>query len=298
VLQNIGSVENKGFEFGVNVNLGQRDFHWTASGNISFNRNKVLALADANQMFGQVFSSFVVQKNGGSATVIKVGEPIGMFWGNIFEGIWQTPAEFAVGHMKNNVNVGVGYEKLKDVDGNGVFEEGKDETIVGNPNPKFEFGMTNSFTYKDFDLSFFINGAYGNDVFNANLIELTSQVNINNGSTRYLQAWNGPGTSNTQPTIDRLGTRSGTWPNRVSTHYIEDGSFVRLQNLTFGYKVPVKFMKNLRAYFAADNLLTLTHYSGFNPQVSAMGNSSTSMGIDYGTYPVARTIRFGIQASF
>jgi TonB-linked SusC/RagA family outer membrane protein len=295
VLQNIGSVENKGFEFGVNVNIVKKDLHWTASGNISFNRNKVISLANADRFFGPGWTAG--GRNGGSSTIIMVGQPLGVFWGNIFDGLWQTQEEFAAGHMSTNGNVGVGFENYRDIDGNGIFEEGKDETIIGDPHPDFEFGITNSFNYKGFDLSFFINGVYGNDVFNANKIEMTSQVNINNQLATY-KPWDGPGTSNTFFKNDRPGLRSGTFPNRVSTQYIEDGSFIRLQNLTFGYTVPFKFMKNSRIYIAADNLITLTHYSGYNPQVSSMGNTDTALGIDFGTYPAARTLRLGIQANF
>lgn len=298
VLQNIGSVENKGFEFGVNFNLNKGDFSWNSFGNISFNKNKVLALADADRFFGPSFGRGLVQKNGGAATIIMVGEPIGVFWGNIFDGLWQTEEEFQAGHMSNNPNVGPGFENYRDIDGNGVFEEGEDETIIGNPHPDFEFGFNNTFSYKNFDLSFFINGVYGNDVFNANAIELTSQVNGQNGLKVYTNAWDGPGTSNTIAKIDRPAGRSGVFPNRVTTQYIEDGSYVRLQNLTLGYIIPVRFLNQFRIYASADNLVTITKYTGYNPEVSVMGNTSTAMGIDAGVYPVAKTYRFGLQVNF
>ena len=298
VLQNIGSVENKGIELGLNVNLNKGDFSWNASGNISFNRNKVLALADADRFFGPSFGRGLVQRNGGAATVIMVGEPIGVFWGNIFDGLWQTEEDFLAGHMSENTNVGPGFENYRDVDGNGVFEEGKDETIIGNPHPDFEFGINNSFSYKNFDLSFLINGVYGNDVFNANVIELTSQVNVNNAITEYINAWDGTGTSNTMFKNDRPAGRSGVFVNRVSTQYIEDGSYVRLQNLTLGYNIPVNLFDRFRVYVSADNLVTLTNYTGYNPEVSVMGNTSTAMGIDAGTYPIAKILRFGVQIDF
>jgi TonB-linked SusC/RagA family outer membrane protein len=298
VLKNIGSVENKGFEFGVNVILNKGDFSWNSFGNISFNRNKVLALADADRFFGPSFGRGLVQRNGGAATIIMVGEPIGVFWGNVFDGLWQTEEEFQSGHMSNNPNVGPGFENYRDIDGDGVFEEGEDETIIGNPHPDFEFGFNNTFSYKNFDLSFFINGVYGNDVFNANLIELTSQVNGQNGLKTYTNAWDGPGTSNTIAKIDRPDGRSGVFPNRVSTQYIEDGSYVRLQNLTLGYTIPVRFFNQFRIYVSADNLVTITKYTGYNPEVSVMGNTSTAMGIDAGVYPVAKTYRFGLQVNF
>jgi len=298
VLQNIGSVENQGMELGLNYNLDNGDFTWNVFGNISFNRNKVLALANADRFFGPSFGRNLVQRNGGSATIIKVGEPIGVFWGNIFDGLWQTEEEFQAGHMATNPNVGPGFENYRDINGDGVFVEGEDETIIGNPHPDFEFGITNNMSYKDFDLSFLINGVYGNDIFNANLIELTSQVNGQNGIKEYVNAWNGEGTSNTIAKIDRPSGRSGVFVNRVSTQYMEDGTYVRLQNITLGYTIPVRVFTKLRTYVSADNLLTLTNYSGYNPEVSVMGNTSTAMGIDAGTYPVAKIFRFGVQVNF
>ena len=301
VLQNIGSVENKGFEFGVNANVNKGDFNWNASTNISFNKNKVLALANADFFFGPALGSVgseSVRTNGGAVTVIKVGEPIGVFWGNIFDGLWQTKEELDAGHMSANPNAHVGFENYRDIDGNGVFEEGKDETVVGNPHPDFEFGINNSFSYKYFDLSFSINGVVGNEVFNANMIVLTSQQNINNQYIGYVNAWNGPGTSDKYFINDRPAGRAGDFSNRVATQYIEDGSFVRLQNLTFGYTVPLRSIKKLRVYASADNLLTLSNYTGYNPEVSSMGNQSTAMGIDIGAYPAAKTFRLGVRVDF
>ncbi|WP_158870352.1 TonB-dependent receptor [Maribellus comscasis] len=294
VLKNIGSVENKGFEFGVNANLGKGDFSWNGSGNISFNRNKVLELAESDRFFGPNIGWRYISRNGGAATIIMEGEPLGVFWGNIFDGLWQTEEEFQTGHMATNTNVGPGFENYRDIDGNGIFEEGVDETIIGDPHPDFVFDVSNSFNYKHFDLSFNIYGVVGNDIFNANLIELTSQVNVDNALKAYINNWDGVGTSNKYFKNDRPTGRSGVFPNRASTQYIEDGTFVRLQNLTFGYNVPVRVIQKLRVYVSADNLVTLTKYSGFNPEVSSL-TSDMAAGIDAGTYPVAKTVRLGVQ---
>jgi hypothetical protein len=226
------------------------------------------------------------------------GEPIGVFWGNIFDGIWQTQEEIDAGHMAGNSNAQPGFENLRDIDGNGVFEEGVDETVVGDPHPDFTFGLTNMFQYKDFDLSFTIDGVVGNDLLNLNLIRLTSQMNQENAIKEYVNAWNGPGTSNKYFVVDRPAGRSGDFPQRVATNYIEDGTFVRLQNVTLGYNVPTQAVRNLRVYLAADNWITLTKYSGYNPEVSVAGNTSTAMGIDSGTYPAAKIVRFGIKVDF
>ena len=203
--------------------------------------------------------------------------------------------------MANNSNVGPGFENYRDVDGNGVFQEGLDETVVGNPHPKYEFGINNTLSFKGFDLSVFINGTQGNDVLNLNLIDLTTQINGKNGLAIYKEAWDGPGTSNRIAKIDRPDGREGTFPNRVSSNYIEDGSFVRLRNLTLGYNIPLApgaFLKRARVYAAAENLLTLTKYSGYNPEVSSMGNNNTVFGVDMNAYPLAKTYRLGVQIGF
>ena len=201
----------------------------------------------------------------------------------------------------SHLNYLPGYEIYRDVDGNGKFEEGKDETIVGNPHPDFEFGFHSSFRYKNFDLSFLINGVVGNDIFNAMWVPLTYEFyGEGNGLKDYYKnSWRGPGTTNRYPRNYRWDGREADF-RRVSTAYIEDGSYVRLRNITLGYSIPFKksFPVQLRIYVAGDNLVTLTNYSWFNPEVSAFGNNATAMGIDMGTYPAAKIYRFGVQLGF
>lgn len=300
MLQNIGSVENKGVELGVNGVISQGDFRWDASANISFNRNKVLQLADADRFFGSTISSYMIQRNGGAGTVVMVGQPIGMFWGNHFDGLWQTQAEFDAGHMAGNGNSGPGFENFRDVDGNGKFEEGLDETVIGNPHPDYAFGFNTNLAYKGFDLSIFLNGVQGNDVLNLNLIDLTTQVNGMNGLARYVNAWDGQGTSNEIAKIDRPDGRQGTFPNRVSTNYLEDGSFVRLSNVTLGYNIPLanSKLRMARVYVAGENLYAWTNYSGYDPEVNSLGDNNTVFGVDMNAYPRARMFRLGVQVGF
>lgn len=300
ILKNVGSVQNQGVELSLNANLGNKDFQWNGSMNFSLNRNRVLKLGGGDRFFAPGIGG-VLQPNGSAANIIMEGQPLGMFWGNIFDGLWQTEEEYEAGHMKNNTNSGPGFENYRDIDGNGVFEEGVDETIVGNPHPDFEFGFNNTFKYRHFDLSFFLNGVVGNDILNVNKIELTTQINGMNGLKIYKEAWDGPGTSNTIAKIDRHDGRSGVFANRVSTNYLEDGSFIRLRNLTLGYTLPKKavpFLSNLRVYLSGENLFTITGYTGYDPEVSSKGNSSISPGIDMATYPSAKTYRFGVQIGF
>ncbi|MCE6991837.1 TonB-dependent receptor [Dyadobacter sp. CY323] len=290
-LMNIGSVRNKGLELGASWKVLDKAVKWDLSGNISFNRNKVLRLADADRFFGPVVSSYLLRNNGGAATIVKKGEPLGVFWGNIFDGLWQTQEDYNAGHMAKNLNSGPGFENYRDVDGNGVFEEGLDETVVGDPNPDYEFGVNSLLTYKGLELSLFVNGVQGNDILNLNLIDLTTQVNGKNGLDVYRNAWTGPGTSNTIAKIDRPDGRNGGFPNRVSSNYIEDGSFVSLRNVTLAYNIPLAKLKafnKLRVYVAGENLVMLTKYSGFSP----------IRGIDLNNYPLARTYRVGLQLGF
>lgn len=299
ILQNVGSVENKGFEFQVNAVAIDRAFKWSISGNIDFNRNKVLKLnKGVDMIMGSNVSSMYI---GGSASIIKVGAPIGAFYGYIFDGLWQTQAEYDKGPMAGNTNSGPGFENYRDVNGNGVFEEGIDRTIIGNPNPKYTFGISNDFSYKGFDLSFFIYGSQGNDVLNVNKVELTSQINQGNGLEIYKKAWDGEGTGNLIPKIDRPAGRSGTFPNRVSTFILEDGSFIKLRDLTLGYNLPLKskpVLKRARIYLSAQNLFVITHYSGYDPEVNALGDDNTVSGVDMNNYPQARTCRIGFQLGF
>jgi len=300
MLQNIGSVQNKGVELGIAGVISEGDFRWDASANISFNRNKVLQLADADRFFGSSISSYLIQRNGGAGTVVMVDQPIGMFWGNIFDGLWQTQAEFDAGHMAGNGNSGPGFENYRDIDGNGTFEEGLDETIIGNPHPDYVFGFNTNLAYKGFDLGIFLNGVQGNDVLNLNLIDLTTQVNGMNGLAIYKEAWDGPGTSNRIAKIDRPDGRQGTFPNRVSTNYLEDGSFVRLSNVTLGYTLPLanSKLRTARVYVAGENLYTWTNYTGYDPEVNSLGDNNTVFGVDMNAYPRARMFRVGIQVGF
>jgi len=290
-LLNIGSVENKGLELGANAKVLDKAFKWDISANISFNRNKVLKLADADRFFGPSVSGYLLRQNGGAATVVMEGQPLGVFWGNIFDGLWQTKETYDSGHMAGNLNSGPGFENYRDIDGNGRFEEGLDETVIGDPNPDYEFGINNKLSFKGFELSLFVNGVQGNDILNLNLIDLTTQVNGKNGLKSYMGAWTGPGTSNTIAKIDRAAGRSGAFPNRVASNYIEDGSFVSLRNITLAYNLPVARLKafnKLRIYVAGENLVMLTNYSGYSP----------IRGIDLNTYPLSRTYRLGVQLGF
>jgi TonB-linked SusC/RagA family outer membrane protein len=275
---NAGKIENKGIEFNINtVNINKK-LRWDTDFNMSFNRNKVTALEYTDvYYFGRIYS------NNQDVTIVKVGQPLGSFFGYISEG----------------VDPETGDLKFKDVNNNGIFDPG-DRTIIGNAQPKFIFGLTNTFSYKRFDLNFFFQGSYGNDIFNATRVDLEGMFDSKNQSVVVLNRW----TPDNRYTDIPRAVGGGNVDNvRNSTRFIEDGSYVRLKSITFSYKVidnnpKIKAIQKFSVYITGQNLLTFTKYSGFDPEVNAFGLSATELGIDYGTYPQSITVIAGINVEF
>lgn len=272
---NAGEIENKGIEFNLNtVNL-DKIFKWNSNFNISFNKNKVNSIE-----YTRVYYFARIYSNNSEVSIVKAGIPLGSFYGYVSEG----------------VDPQTGDIKYKDINGNGYLDP-NDRTIIGDAQPKFTFGFTNSFTYKKFDLNIFFQGSYGNDIYNATRIDLEGMFDSKNQSTDVIRRWTEPGQVTDIP-------RSGNMDNvRNSTRFVEDGSYIRLKSLTLSYKVlsnnpKIKAISNLSVYITGQNLLTLTNYSGFDPEVNAYGNSAVELGIDYGTYPQARSVILGINVEF
>ncbi|MES2378940.1 MAG: TonB-dependent receptor [Bacteroidota bacterium] len=286
VLRNVGSVENRGFELAfntVNIESKGKGFNWTTSANISFNRNKVLSLAnDVNRFF---------VSNG----VVQVGESVGSFYGNVFDGIWQTQAEITAAGPLATTGALPGAYKFKDVDGNGVYNEANDRKILGNGLPRFIFGFTNTMSFKNFDLSVFLQGVQGNKVYNIPRTLLDGS----DPSTNMLKAAIDDHWTATNPSNKRASIRQWRTPSTFD-YYLEDGSFMRVKNVTLGYQIPVKstIVKKARIYLSAQNLLTVTKYLGFDPEVNAAFNNATVYGLDNFNYPPARTFILGATVSF
>ena len=275
---NAGSIENKGIEFNINtVNLNKK-FRWETSFNMSFNRNKVTSLQYTDvYYFGRIYS------NNQDVSIVKVGLPLGSFFGYISEG----------------VDPKTGNLMYKDVNGNGILDPG-DRTVIGNANPKYIFGVTNTFKFMRFDLNLFVQGSYGNDIFNATRIDLEGMFDSKNQSTVVLNRWT---PTNTITDIPRAVGGGNVDNVRNSTRFVEDGSYVRLKSVTLSYKIidnnpKIKAIKKLAVYITGENLLTLTKYSGFDPEVNAFGSSATELGIDYGTYPQSKTLILGLNLEF
>jgi TonB-linked SusC/RagA family outer membrane protein len=289
---NAGKIRNEGFEITINTrNTAKGPINWNTSFNFSYNRNKVLSLNDSVPMsVGGIGLNYNLAR-------IQEGYPINVFYGYVTNGIFQTETEVD----KSAVQVAgadpfnrtsAGDIRFKDVNNDGVIDE-KDRQFLGNPNPKFIFALTNTFEYKGFDLSLFLQGVSGNKIFNANRVWTEARAVAQNQTTEVLGRWTGPGTSTTKPRAIFNDPNKNTRP---STRYIEDGSYLRIKNLSIGYTLPASLMKSAkmqsaRLYVSAQNLYTFTKYTGFDPEVS-------SNGIDLNVYPVTRTVSFGVNLNF
>jgi len=275
---NAGSIENKGIEFSINtVNLNKK-FRWETSYNMSFNRNKVTSLQYTDvYYFGRIYS------NNQDVSIVRAGLPLGSFYGYVAEG----------------VNPKTGDEIFADLNHNGILDPG-DRKVIGNAQPKYIFGITNTFKYKRFDLNLFFQGSYGNDIYNATRIDLEGMFDSKNQSTVVLNRWT---PTNTITNIPRAVGKGNVDNVRNSTRFVEDGSYVRLKSITLSYKVidnnpKIKAIKKLTVYATGQNLLTFTKYTGFDPEVNAFGSSATELGIDYGTYPQSKTLILGLNVEF
>lgn len=292
--QNIGSKYNRGWEFSINSQNLTGAFKWSTSLNIAFNKEKVLDLGGDDYFYADG-SGGALGADFKESTLIKVGEPLGNFYGYVFDGIIQNEAQAkALGKTVDDI----GSVKLKDFDGDGEITP-KDRQIIGNANPDFIFGIGNDFSYRNFDLSFLFQGTYGNDIMNLMKVyfsEVPGKSNNIGGAFSYVKEyWRGEGTSDSQQAINKpVGP--------VSNRFIEDGSYIRLKNLTFGYTLPKELtnkwgISNLRFYLSGQNLFTITGYSGYDPEVNSRSGNLT-LGYDAGSYPALRSYTFGLNLTF
>ncbi len=295
---NIGSVENKGLEFALGINKTFGKLQWNSNFNISFNRNKVLALQEGTERLvrgiGQGESAF-------GFTISRPGDPLSLFWGYRHEGIWDSEEEIiSAGNTVGGVNR-VGLVQHADLNGDGFNRNDADREVIGDPNPDFIYGFSNDFTYKNFSLSVFINGSYGNDIADLNGIGLLAQPQKHNVYKRVFdERWTGPGTSST---IEAPLTNAGEWKN-FSSRNVQDGSYLRFKTINLSYNLPVDKLKgfegfdSVQLFLAGDNLITITDYTGYDPEVDLYSTSNLQSGVDNGGYPVAKSIRLGVKLGF
>lgn len=292
---NAGSISNKGVEVTLMYDgkIGN-DFTYHINGNVSTYRNKVLDLGSDSNIPGKG-----IHLGYYSYTMTEVGMPIGYYYGYQTDGVFQTQEE--IDNYVNNgqvvmPNAKPGDLKFVDLNKDGKLGE-EDRTMVGNPHPDFTFGLTLGAEYKGFDFTAFFQGSVGNDLLNILKYDLYGGVGWYNAPKDILTTfWNGPGSTNENFAIDansRLNREMSSW-------FVEDGSYVRLKNLQIGYTLPKAWtdkihFNNLRVYVAAQNLFTITGYSGLDPEIGELNNNPLYKGVDMGYYPQARTFMFGVS---
>ena len=291
ILQNTGSVENRGMEFFLNSNILTGEVEWSLGGNLSFNRNEVLDPGPN----GEFNSGRISNSRRLEGTLVRKGEPIGSFFGWIFDGIWQEGEDIAGSAQPNAV---AGDEKIRDINEDGVIDN-NDRTIIGNPHPDFIYGITSNLKYKGFELNVFLQGVQGGDILNGNLV-LYGSNNwlVNQWQDTYDKRWTPENPSNEAPRARRFTNNLAN-----NSRLIEDGSFLRVKNITLAYNLPVaswdlQWLSSVRVYFSANNVFTFTDYTGYDPEVNTFGQDPLIRNVDLYSYPVARSFLFGLNVSF
>jgi len=293
-LQNIGKVNNRGFEFTLGTQQTFGRFGWTASANLATNRNEVKALGASGDPI--IVSGGVA----GAQFITRIGEPIGQYWTMQYDGVFKNQAE--VDAYPHTSTTRPGDFRFIDTNGDKKIDFSSDRTVTGSYFPKYTFGFTNRFTYLGFDMGVTLQGVQGNKILNLIRRYIYNSEGNGNQFRGALDRWqsaDNPG-SGLVNRANRLQTGSN---GEISTWHIEDGSYVRIRTISLGYSLPTALLQRLhlsraRIYASAQNPFTFTKYSGYNPEVSSRPDNSLSQGEDYGTYPLARTTSIGINLSF
>ncbi|MBK6962455.1 MAG: TonB-dependent receptor [Bacteroidales bacterium] len=290
---NVGSVQNKGVEISLNWRHMIKEFKYSVGINGSYNQNKMTYIGNEDKVLPG--ASWAIA---GMVTRAEEGLPIGYFWGYKTKGVFQNQTEIFqhIGStgLPLQPNAVPGDVRFVDVNGDGVLDA-DDRTNIGNPTPDWTFGFNASAEYKQFDFSILMIGTYGNDIFNGSQRQ---DLRYTNRTTAALDRWTAEGTSNEIPRYTWIDVNNNY---RVSDLYIEDGSYLRIKNLQLGYTLPGNILKKIgastwRFYVSAENLATITKYTGADPEIGA--RSSFDIGIDRGIYPQARTWRLGTTITF
>ena len=266
------------------------DFRWNTQINVSIDRNKAIQLGTNDTPIGGY-------NNQEDFNRTAVGKPLGMFYGYIYDGVFMTQDEYEAG--PKHASSMVGTVRMKDLNNDNVIDM-DDRTFIGNPNPDFTFGITNEFSWKNFDASLLLTGSVGNDIVDETLGWTENLDGCFNVLRRVADRWrseDNPGAG----VVPR--TRTGTTElfRFTNSRWVSDGSYLRVKNLTLGYTVPLKknpYIKGLRVYASGQNLLTWTAYDGMNPEISGKGSDGLRQGVDNTAYPVARTFSIGVNVKF
>ncbi len=304
--KNIGKTSNEGIELSLMTkNIIKKNFSWSSSFNIAFNRNKVLELTENQESIIRTVPWDQSYRDI-PAYIAKIGQPLGQIYGYIWDGVYQYEdfnqsasgsylLKSGIATNGGSTTIKPGDIKYRDINGDGVVDN-LDRTVIGRTYPVHQGGFSNNFTYKSFDLNVFIQWTYGNDVLNANrlLFESGNKAYLNQYAS-FQERWT---PTNTNTTLFRAG---GAGPNAYSSRIVEDASFLRLKTVDLGYTIPTTISQKLklrkaRVYASAQNLFTLTNYSGYDPEV-AVYYSPLTPGFDYSSYPRPKTIVFGLNVS-
>jgi TonB-linked SusC/RagA family outer membrane protein len=278
-IRNVGEMQNQGVELGIDTRIFTGVFKWDLNANISLNRNKVVKLYDSGDVLGGNVNVVAIND---VTTILREGRPVGQFWGYREEGYTEQ-----------------GRLKFSDLDNDGVITQ-NDKTYIGNPNPDFIYGINSSMSYKGFDLTLFVQGIQGNDLFNVSSVVNTMDYGfgLNMPKEVLYNHWSPEKPNAKYPLISRSSNL------RVSNRFIEDGSYLRLRNIQLAYNLPlekmqIKSLRNIQLYVSGQNLLTLTKYSWWDPEVNSKGGGSVqSQGIDHNSYPTAKSFTAGVRVGF
>lgn len=283
-IQNVGQIRNKGVEFSVDAKLLTGQFRWDVNANIALNRSKVIKLYGGQDILSGYVSTSFIEDN---PCLLREGLPMGVFYG----------------YKKDGYDAN-GREIYKDLSGpagtpDGIINQ-YDKTIIGDPNPDFIYGLNSTMSYKNFELTMFFQGSYGNDIVNVSSIGNTLDYGfgLNMVKEVFYNHWTPENTNAKYPVISRNASM------RYSDRLVEDGSFLRLRNIQLSYNVPtaklgMSWLRNFQVYASGQNLLTFTKYSWWDPEVNSQGGSnSTAQGIDHYSYPTAKTVTLGVKVGF
>ena len=304
---NVGKVNNYGLELAATYRKNSGSLTYSIGANFSTLRNEVLDLGGSPP----IASTFDV--GGFFPNSTRVGSPISAFYGYVADGIFQNQGELDAHATQEGA--APGDIRFRDISGpegvpDGVID-GEDRQVIGNPLPDYAFGLNAQFSYAGFDLNFLVQGVYGNDIYNATRINLENFSDFGNKHNYIIDRWTGPGTS------DRVPRLIWTDPNnnfgRSSSYFVEDGSYVRLKNVQLGYNLPGSVLERVgithaRVYVSGENLITLTRYSGYDPEIGSVPGTggqgtdesfrSFNNGVDIGNYPIARSFTVGVNFGF
>jgi len=287
---NIGEMKNEGIEFSINTQNAINKINWKTSTNLSVNRNEVVNLGENGFIAGIIQAQAI--------TRTEEGLPIGQYYGHKVLGIFNDAAEVAESPFQE-IGTRAGDIKFEDLNNDGIIDDA-DRTYIGNPNPDFTVNMINDISFSNWDISIFFRGVFGNEVYNMLKRDIAGTGAWHNQSIIVQDRWQISNQEGTEPRATGIDPNAN---RRVSDRFVEDGSFIRLQNVSIGYSLPRVMTErlhigSLRLYVSGQNLWTLTKYTGYDPEIGSFNQNPLINGVDNGRFPVAKSFTFGANVNF